>query len=108
VSSTRLDKLLLLPVRDDEAYYERLAIMQTESDGTGLWMDPFRIANECAKRTYYSRVATAALRGDWYPLWGWCARECRTSDDQSAQDIMLEVRTRVQSELEWRMTLYNR
>lgn len=55
------------PIRDDEAYAERLAIIQESWPADRDFMEPHRIANEDASRTRYSICATAALNDqNWF------------------------------------------
>lgn len=87
------------PVRDDECYWERLAIILESWDAeSGNDMDPYRLANEAAHRTRYSHCATAALHGDWQPLMQWMAEVTFSIGSAAAVELWFEIAKKVERE----------
>jgi hypothetical protein len=86
------------PIRDDEAYLERLAIIQEGWPADRDFMEPHRIANEDASRTRYSMTATAALHGQWVPLMEWMVEVTMKHGAEMAVEIWFEIQRKVQQE----------
>src|SRR5688572_19835294 len=86
------------PVRDDEAYRERLAIIQESWPADADFIEPHRIANEDAGRTRYSMTATAALHGNWVPLMEWIVEVTMKHGAHIAVDVWFELQRKVEQE----------
>lgn len=91
-----MSKVFSYPIRDNEAYEERLAIIL--ESWTDDLMTPYRLANETANSTRYSKVATAMLHGDMEPLNRWM----RELNSQVAEELRSELTELVLRETEWR------
>ena len=87
------------PIRDPEAFEERLAILL--EDGEQDLTAAHRLANDHANRTRYSLVATAALQDDWTGLWAWCAELCCQQGDEVARAIQVEIQDVVTRQRKW-------
>jgi len=73
-------------VRDDEAYYERLAILEVENDAV-YSMGHYNSANEDACRTRYALAMTAAFHGDWREAWQVLLTAARLGDEVAVQTL---------------------
>jgi len=107
--SIQLGQRPTYPIRDDDCYWERLAIILESWDSeTGNDMDPYRLANEAAHRTRYSQCATAALFGDWKPLMLWMAEVTMSSIGPAvAVDLWFEIQKKVETERQLRGMSWN-
>lgn len=94
----QLGKRPAYPVRDNEAYYERLAIVQESWPQDGDFMEPYRIANECACQTRYSATATAALNANWCPLMEWMVEVAMRHGAQTAVEIWFKAQRQIELE----------
>lgn len=87
------------PIRDDEAFIERLAIIQESWPADRDFMEPHRIANEDASRTRYSVCATAALNeNNWVPLMEWMVEVTMKHGADVAVSIWFEIQRKVEME----------
>jgi hypothetical protein len=87
------------PIRDDEAFLERLAIIQESWPADRDFMEPHRIANEDAARTRYSVTATAALNDqNWVPLMEWMVEVTIKHGADVAVSIWFEIQAKVEQE----------
>jgi hypothetical protein len=95
----QLGKQPTYPIRDDEAFLERLAIVQESWPADRDFMEPHRIANEAASRTRYSVCATAALNDrNWCPLMEWMVEVTMKHGAEMAVEIWFEIQRKVEQE----------
>jgi hypothetical protein len=95
----QLGRRPVYPVRDDEAYIERLAIVQDSWPTSGDYMEPYRIAGEAAERTRYSVCATADLNDqNWCPLMEWMVEVTIKHGADVAVSIWFEIQSKVNME----------
>lgn len=91
------------PVRDNEAYEERLSIvLESWPQSAGFDMQPYTISNECANRTRYSKVATAAINDDDVPLVEWLVELAERHGAGVAVEVWQDLHTQVMNERRYR------
>jgi len=101
------DDRLILPIRDDEAYNQKLAELQAVSPQREYFdMAPYREANEYACETRFSKVATACICGSWEPLMSWCVEVAKSDGITAAVSLWFRVTKRVKSEWAYRIGHY--
>jgi len=87
------------PMRDQEAYDERLAIVQeNEPPSAGFKMEHYHLAEASGRSTHYSYVATRGLGGDWVPLLAWTIEIAGKYGLEDAVDWWFEIYNRVEFE----------
>jgi hypothetical protein len=91
------------PVRDEEAYEEKLSLIL--ESWTGTFMEPYQEAEKAARETTFSRVCTEAIYGDWTPAWNLCTYTCRRFGHERATELMADITTAVAKPQFWREAL---
>jgi hypothetical protein len=87
------------PIRGNDAYRERLAIIQESWPADQDFMGPHRIASEDASKTRYSVTATAALNDqNWVALMEWMVTITMKHGARIAVEIWFEIQRKVELE----------
>jgi hypothetical protein len=86
-------------VMDRPAYNERRAIMEVEGcDG----LTASREASDCAYKTRFGRVCTAAANGDWEPAREWYTEVLTRFGRHEADELIADIDANIECELKWR------
>jgi hypothetical protein len=97
----------VLPIRDDDAYEQKLKeLMASYPQITNFDMAPYRLANEYACTTRFSKVATSCICGDWKPLMEWAIETSKESGIDAAVELWFKVTARVKKEWVFRKQHY--
>lgn len=90
-------------MKDDEAYWERLAILELENPGKSM-IELIEIATDNAFHTPLSLAMTDAANGDWRAVERICARAEELKGKAAAEDVRRDIEGKVAAAVEQRNT----